>query len=250
MSEQSERQSSVDLVKLTAGALASMASAVLLSTLGAAGTITGAALGSVLVTVGSALFSKSIDASKQGVTAAQSLTIRRVAQARSQVDRATDEMDGSGSAQQHLAGANADLDQAESDLVAGETEPASAGWRDRLATLSWKRVALGAAALFLVAMVVITGFELVTGRAVSNMTGGSSQKDRTSFSGLTGTGTSSPSPTGTPTGTPSATPSESVGESPSDGASASATPSPSASPSASDQPTASDSAAPDATTAP
>jgi len=86
--QKTDKESSFDLVKVAAGAVGAMASAVLLSTLGAAGTITGAALGSVIVTVAASMFSKGVDVSKQGVSAAQALAARRVAQARSQVGKA------------------------------------------------------------------------------------------------------------------------------------------------------------------
>jgi hypothetical protein len=236
-----EHEKSIDMVKIAAGAFAAMASAVLLSTLGAAGTVAGAALGSVIVTVASSAFAKGVDVSKQGVSAAQSIAMRRVARARSQVGRASAEMDDSASARQRLAAANAELDAAESDLQASADAPAQAwgeqedredrkdkedeaGWRGRLATLSWKRVAMVAAGLFVAAMVVITGFELVSGRAVSSLTGGSSDSPRTSFSGLTdGGGRSTPTPTPSPTGptseSPGESPSESLGESPSESAS-------------------------------
>jgi hypothetical protein len=101
--QKTDKESSFDLVKVAAGAVGAMASAVLLSTLGAAGTITGAALGSVIVTVAGSMFSKGVDVSKQGVSAAQALAARRVAQARSQVGRAAQDMDDTPQAQQRLS---------------------------------------------------------------------------------------------------------------------------------------------------
>jgi hypothetical protein len=176
--KKTEKESTLDLVKVAAGAVGAMASAVLLSTLGAAGTITGAALGSVIVTVAGSMFSKGVDVSKQGVTAAQALAARRLAQARSQVGAAAQDMDNSTEAQQRLSAANAELDAAESEMHAQDApvHAAGPGWRDRLSVLPWKRIALAAAGVFLVAMAVITGFELVSGRAVSSMTGGSSDR--------------------------------------------------------------------------
>lgn len=219
-----EQEKSFDLVKVAAGAVGAMASAVLLSTLGAAGTVAGAALGSVIVTLASSMFSKGVDVSKQGVSVAQSMAMRRVASARSQVGRAADDMDSSTRAQQRLAAANAELDAAELELRASgdappervsEPEQQSSFWRDRLAVLPWKRVALAAAGLFLVAMAVITGFELVSGRAVSEVTGGSNDSPRTTFSGLTGgEHKTTPTPTPSPTAPTSGTPTESATESP------------------------------------
>jgi hypothetical protein len=256
--QKTQKESSFDLVKVAAGAVGAMASAVLLSTLGAAGTITGAALGSVIVTVAGSMFSKGVDVSKQGVSAAQALAARRVAQARSQVGRASQDMDDSPQAQQRLSAANAELDAAESELHAEEApaEEAGTAWQERLAVLPWKRIALAAAAVFLVAMAVITGFELLSGRAVSSMTGGSSDQERTSFSGLTDRDKPTPSPTPTPTPTESSSPSESPSLEESPSVEPTETPSESASPSEdtsstpTEEPTASDTAAPEETASP
>jgi len=256
--QKTEKESPFDLVKVAAGAVGAMASAVLLSTLGAAGTITGAALGSVIVTVAGSMFSKGVDVSRQGVSAAQALAARRVAQARSQVGAASQDMDDSPQAQQRLSAANAELDAAESELHAGETpgQEAGTGWQDRLAVLPWKRIALAAAAVFVVAMVAITAFELFSGRAVSSMTGGSSDQERTSFSGLTDGDkpTPSPTPTPTPTDTPGPSESASVDESPSaeptETPSESVTPSEDTSSTPTEEPTVSDTAAPEESATP
>ncbi len=222
----------IDWVKVLAGALAAMASAVLLSTLGAAGTVVGAALGSVIVTVGNSVFSRGIDVSKQGVSAAQAMALRRVTQARSQVGRAP-----AGPAQHRRPapalgrGARAARGRGRAALHPrgprpSQTAPVTAPRRRGWSALSWKRVALAAAGVFVAAMVVITGFELVSGKAVSQLTGGSTNAPRTSWSGLTGGGPSTPTPSPTPTPTPSTSP----------GASPTATPSGSASPSADTSP--------------
>ena len=212
--QKTEKESSFDLVKVAAGAVAAMASAVLLSTLGAAGTITGAALGSVIVTVAGSMFSKGVDVSKQGVSAAQALAARRVAQARSQVGGAAQDMDDSPQAQQRLSAANAELDAAESELQRQRDAPGQARSGDRVAGTA-RGAALeadrpgAAAAVFLVAMAVITGFELVSGRAVSSMTGGSTTRSaRRSPGSPTGT---SPRPHRRPLPPPTES-SEPVGE--------------------------------------
>lgn len=262
--QETEKKSAFDLVPVAAGAVGAMASAVLLSTLGAAGTIMGAALGSVIVTVAGSVFSKGVDVSKQGVSAAQALAARRVAQAQSQVGAAAQDMDSSTMAQQRLSEANAELDAAESELHSqDEPDPATGAgtgtgtgtsWQDRLSVLPWKRIALGAAAVFLVAMAAITAFELVSGRAVSSMTGGSSDQERTSFSGLTGNGKSTPTPTPTPTESSSPSESASVEETPSGEPTGSASESPSPSEPSSSAPTTepevSDTAAPEESASP
>ena len=278
LQQKSEKESPFDLVKVAAGAVGAMASAVLLSTLGAAGTITGAALGSVIVTVAGSMFSKGVDVSKQGVSAAQVLAARRVGQAKSQVGAASQDMDDSPQARQRLSAANAELDAAEAQLHAEQTPGHSAGQTvgpaagqtpgpsgpDRRA-VPWRRIGLGAAAVFLMAMVVITGFELVSGRAVSAMTGGSSSdQERTSLTGLTDRDKPTPSPTQTPTETPTGTPSPSdsasVEESPSaeptetssaeptETPSESVTPSQDTSSTPTEEPTVSDTAVPEETT--
>src|SRR5262245_34193424 len=61
----------IDWLKAIAGALAAVASAVLLSTLGAAGTLIGAALGSLIVTISSALFTRGLAGSRRGLAKAQ-----------------------------------------------------------------------------------------------------------------------------------------------------------------------------------
>ncbi len=52
------------------------------------------------------------------------------------------------------------------------------GWRDRLAGLPWKRIAILAAGMFLVVMVALSLFEVVSGRSVSSYTGGSDRDAR------------------------------------------------------------------------
>lgn len=243
----------IDWVKVLAGALAAVTSAVLLSTLGAAGTIIGAALGSMVVTVGNALYSRGLAASKEGMVVAQTVAAKKVSRARRQVERAADEIDDPTRAQNRLDSASRDLDAAESELegAAGEaTAPEAAPWKDRLKALPWKRIALVAGGLFLASMIAITTFELVSGRAVSSYTGGSSKDTRTSFSGMTGGGsdptkdggedgpandptqgaTRDSTPTSTPTddgSTPTEEPSASPSSTPSPSSSTSPTPTPS-----------------------
>ena len=64
-----ERRIDINWVQASAGALAAVSSAVLLSTVGVAGTILGAALGSIAVTVGSSFYSHYLHASRARVAA-------------------------------------------------------------------------------------------------------------------------------------------------------------------------------------
>ncbi len=188
-----EEKPGINWVQVVAGALAAVSSAVLLSTLGVAGTMIGAALGSVIASVASAWYSRGLDASRQQV-AAQAAALKRVSAARSKLDKAVEARNrgeagadtGLVQADQALGEAEQALEQA-SHLAEGESaepdgdevvEPvphdplygAEAGRK-----LPWKRIALISAAIFVAAMVAITIFELTTGRAVSTFTGGSDE---------------------------------------------------------------------------
>lgn len=144
-------------------ALAAVSSAVLLSTLGVAGTVIGAGLGSVVATVGTALYTRTLDASRQHV-AVQTAALRRVARARSELDEA-----------EEVLGADSD---AGPGAVPGAA-PRALPWR-----LSWQRLAVVAAGVFLCAMVAITAFELAAGRAVSELTGGTDTPTSSTVPGL------------------------------------------------------------------
>ena len=140
MTEDTGQKLGIDWLKTIAGALAAVSSAVLLSTLGAAGTIIGAALGSVVVTVGGALYGQGLARSRAHL-AQVPITPRR------KVGTLADEPH-----EPH--------------------EPHGLGWRERFVGLPWKRISLGAAGLFAAALLAITTFELVAGETVSSITGG------------------------------------------------------------------------------
>jgi hypothetical protein len=232
------RRLEIDWVKTAAGALAAVSSAVVLSRIGAAGTIIGAALGSVVVTVANAFYSQGLERSRDRIAQAHAQAVARVGAAQAEVRRASRRQAHGGRApdpaarselqhaEEHLADAQRDLDQVSAD--ASGTRGA-VSWRDRLAGLPWRRIALLAAALFVVAVVLITAFELVSGRSVSSYTGGTHGSGGTSLSHLTGSGGGS-GHTPAPSPSPSTTPTE--------GATLSAQPTPSeATPSAPANPT-------------
>ena len=158
----------IDWLKTAGGAFAAVSSAFLLSTLGAAGTIIGAALGSVIVTVGGALYSQGLARSHQRLAQVQSVAMRKVGVAQADVRRAARHPGDDA----HLAHAEERLDDVKDDLGALGDDPAGPGWRERLAGLSWKRISLIAAGLFVAAVLAITAFELVAGEKVSSITGG------------------------------------------------------------------------------
>ena len=194
----------LDWVRTLAGALAAVSSTLLLSTLGAAGTIVGAALGSVVVTVTTALYN-------QGLARSKEQALVRVGLARAELNRAAVQPQSS----DDLAHARAELSQAEADLDGSSAAGEEAGWRERLALLPWKRIGLWTAAVFVAVIALITAFELVVGRPVSAVLGGSDSKDGTSITRVVdrsegrGGGDEPRRPTREPSGGPSTGPSPS-----------------------------------------
>jgi hypothetical protein len=180
MSDDEKPRIEINWVQTMAGALAAVTSAVLLSTFGVAGTLIGAALGSLALTIGNAVYSYSLRLTRERVAAAQSVAAARIGLAQSRVRGGADAED--------LAEVVEDLDQAQAVLedAAEEDEAVPGGWRAVLAGLPWKRIAAISTAIFVIAMLAILAFELVTGRAVSTYTGGSEDDRRTSIPGMGG----------------------------------------------------------------
>ncbi len=169
-----ERTPRIDWPATFAGAGAAVTVAVLLSTLGAAGTLIGAALGSVIATVSTALYKQGIESSRRRVAEVQAAALQREAARAhrhveaSEVTRVTE-----------AAGA---AEAGDDDAVA----PLAAG--GRWTALPWKRLAMLAAIVFVLTLVVISAVELIAGRSVSTITGGTDGKDRTSIGGVFGDG--------------------------------------------------------------
>ncbi|MGX5654619.1 hypothetical protein ACWKWC_07595 [Geodermatophilus nigrescens] len=130
-------------VQVAAGALAAVSSAVVLSFFGVAGTVIGAALASIVSTVGSALYSASL------TTTGERLRKARVHRPAPAADPA--------------------------DTTATRELPPSLDPRRAPAPRQrprWVRVAAYTAAVFVTAMVVVTGIELVSQQPVSALVGG------------------------------------------------------------------------------
>ena len=211
MTEPQRARVEINWVQVSASALAAVSSAVLLSTVGVAGTLIGAAIGSIFATVGSSIYSHYLELSRSRVAAAQAAARERATRTRSSASgtwaatrraRARSERTMRLQAQREER-ANDELDQVEQQLADPEDAATKPSWREALAGLNWKRIAALAAAIFVGAMLIIVSFELVTGRAVSSYTGGSNGNPRTSIPGLGGgQSTGTPTGTGTPTPTP------------------------------------------------
>jgi hypothetical protein len=177
MTPDTPRKLEIDWLKTAGGAFAAVSSAFLLSTLGAAGTIIGAALGSVIVTVGGALYSQGLARSQQRLAHVQTAAMRKVGVAQADVRRAARHPGDGEAVDGDLAHAEAHLDDVKGDLGAMADEPTGPGWRERLVVLPWKRISLIAAGLFAAAVLAITAFELIAGQSVSSITGGSEGDD-------------------------------------------------------------------------
>jgi hypothetical protein len=223
----------IDWTRTIAGALAAVASAVLLSTLGAVGTIIGAAVGSIVVTISSALFTQGLSSSKRSLAKAQASAMQKVGIAHAEVRRA-ERTDDTEVQEGHLEHADERLEEAHEELDAAALAATPLSWRQRLALLPWRRILIGAGVLFLVTVVVITVFEVIAGRSVSSFTGGSSDDSGTTINhvreGGSGRGDDpdpSESPDPTDEASPSETPSETPIESPTGEATPSETPTPS-----------------------
>ncbi len=178
VSEQNGLQ--INWVNSAGGALGAVSSAILLSSLGAAGTLVGAALGSLCITVGGAVYSHYLTMTKERVTS-QALAARRPGRVREPVPA------GAGAvAQSEDRWRTEDpdhTDRADEERSVGQLLPG----------LPWKQILAISAAFFGIAMVLIVAFELSTGRAVSTYTGGTSNTSvGTSIPGWSGTGQESP----------------------------------------------------------
>ena len=180
-----EPELEIDWLKTVAGALAAVTAAVLLSTLGAAGTLIGAALGSVAATVGSAVYAQGLAKSKQAALRAQETALHKVGIAQAEVRRASRRSADEEAVEAHLEIADERLGAAKAELDHAVEEPVTRSWGERLRALPWRRVALLAAGTFVAVVLAITVFEKLTGESVSSMTGGSDKQGST-IGGVTG----------------------------------------------------------------
>ena len=176
--QDSRQKLELNPVQVMASALAAVTSAVLLSTLGTAGTIIGAAIGSLIATSGAAIYAYSLRVGRERVAAAQAAAIAKVNRRRS-----------GGSTRQI-------------EVLEKPEDTRRQSLREILPRLPWKWIAIVAGAIFVVTMLVIVGFELLTGRSVSTYTGGSDGGGHRTSLGLGSSSKASQSPTPTPSPSP------------------------------------------------
>jgi len=168
--------SGIDIPKTIAGALAAVCAAVVGSFLGVAGTLIGAAVASIVGSVGTEIYARSI---RKGHKKLETLTPPFV---RAPAAVGTPRV------------AAANRNDSSSHTVPTRRE------------IRWGRVALVAGALFVLAMGTLTTVELITGKSAATMIGGHNTPAKTTFGGLFGSGQQKAKPTPTPTPTPAATP--------------------------------------------
>lgn len=168
----------LDVFQLAAGALAATTAAVIGSRLGVNGTIVGAAVGSVVGTVGSATYAHYL---RRTATRVRTVVVRTPGTRPSRPGDPTTVMGtvpGGGAAPTQMETAPGD--------TAVPTQPAGANETVRVPTTAtspaegstgrwpaWRWVLLGVAATFVLSLAALTAFELLAGRSVSSLTGGS-----------------------------------------------------------------------------
>jgi len=173
--------SGINVPKVIAGTLAAVSAAVVGSFLGVAGTLIGAAVASLVGSVGTEIYERSLHrGAKKLQTLAPSFIKAPAAVGTPAVAAVTD-------------------DDKPSHTV---PEPA------RARQIRWRRVAVIAGALFALAMGSITAAELITGHSVQSAVGSSSGSGTTVGNILKGDDTKKPAPAPSTSTTPAPAPSE------------------------------------------
>jgi hypothetical protein len=192
-SEQTEDKEKTQGVQLSAtqvaaGALAAVSSAVVASFFGLAGTLIGAALASVISTVSAALYSSSLQKTNE------------------KLRRARGQLPGRQAAVEETKVAPA---APATQVLPAHLDPRRAP--DRRPRPRWTKVAVYAAAVFVMAMGIVTGIELIGQRPVSALVGGADTSTTTTIGAITNASSSSaeqdddPSTPSSPTTTAPAT---------------------------------------------
>ncbi|MGH3685376.1 MAG: hypothetical protein ACRDQY_24430 [Pseudonocardiaceae bacterium] len=148
------RKTDLNLTHVAAAALAAVTAAVLGSELGAAGTLIGAAGASVITTVSTTVYQASLERSRERVRSlAQRTQPSPTSPKKSRTERS------------HPAAANTPLSR---EQLTNSTDHGPQPWdrSRRFTTLRWGSVAMGTLGGFVLAMMVITGFEWASGETV------------------------------------------------------------------------------------
>jgi hypothetical protein len=150
----------ISTTQLMSSALAAVTAAVVGSRLGIAGTLIGAAAGSVIGTAGTAMYAHWLDRTATRVRTVVRLPVTR--------------RDGSSETTAILA-ATDDVTQIQPNVDDPTARPISTPIAPAIARQpTWRTVALAAVATFAVSIGSITAFEAIAGEPVSSLTGGDS----------------------------------------------------------------------------
>jgi hypothetical protein len=153
--------SGIDIPKTIAGVLAAVSAAVIGSFLGVAGTLVGAAVASLIGSVGTEIYHRSIDRGRKKIQGT------------------------------FLAPAAVGTPPVE---AAAEEKPSAPPTPTRI---RWARVGMVAGALFVLAMGTLTAAELVSGKSIADATGGNTSRSTTVSSLLSGKSGKSDNPPAT-----------------------------------------------------
>jgi hypothetical protein len=182
--------SGIDIPKTLAGALAAVCAAVIGSFLGVAGTLIGAAVASIVGTVGTEVYNRSIRRGTQKLqTLAPSFVKAPAAVGTPQVAGATEDDSPS-----HTT--------AEASPTAADATPTGAEARR---SLRWKPILIGTALAFFIAMSAILAVESLAGRSLASLTGHDNKGGNT-LTQLVGDDNSGSTPSPAVSETPSSTP--------------------------------------------
>ncbi|MGH4017084.1 MAG: hypothetical protein ACRDSL_24790 [Pseudonocardiaceae bacterium] len=153
------RKIDLNLTQVAAAALAAVTAAVLGSRLGAAGTLIGAGGASVITTVGTAVYRASLERSRE-----------RVRSLASRTRPLPTFHEGSRTERSQTAGANAPLgDERLTDST--DRGPQPSGRSRRFTALRWGTLVAGGVGGFVLAMMLITGFEWASGETLGGNQG-------------------------------------------------------------------------------
>lgn len=222
----SRRGPDISAAQVAGSALAAVSAAVVASFLGVGGTVIGAALGSIVASIGGAVYSHSFKqaGTKLGETKVVAVvTSRRTAQGAGPgpadvpvIEDDPEHPPYAESAPEEIVVAEATEDVVETPAEALEASPLPAPGGRLPRRLSWKGALALTVVAFVLAIVAIQVVELVIGRPISGGSGGTtishlvspgpSHKKKAPAPTPTPTSRPTSTPTGTPTATPTGTP--------------------------------------------
>ena len=163
MSEQAPDRfwSGIQITKVAAGTLAAVSAAVIGSFLGVAGTLAGAAVASIVGSLGTEIYQRSLDrGAKKLQTLAPTFVKAPAAVGTPPVPAASEEDSPSHTVPEE------EREAPEEERAAPEAQPAASG-----KALPWRRIGVAAALLFVLAIASLSVVELLAGRSVASMVG-------------------------------------------------------------------------------